>query len=225
MKEDGCDATTRIRILGGLGILGALLILASDLMYNLGGGDRFGVNLYFTTYLGVFSFPLWWGGIWVIYRGLRQAGPVWSFLPCVLFAYLVSTVNVSGHASYPYWAAFKSLKLADNAEVVRAAEIAEMTALQYSGVLLRVIQPLLEIIVCVWMTIPIAMGKTVFPRWILVFIPIFPTLSLMALNTVIPGIFDSTGPYVGSGCMIILFSIATVIVARNERSKVPTITS
>jgi len=203
-----------VPISGVIGIVGALLILISDVMYNAFGGDVFGNLLYLPTYIGVFCFPFWWGGIWVIYQGMKPAGFVWSFIPCLLFGYLVSTVNTAGHASYPYVAAFTLLKSSSNLDVVNAAILVESMTLSYTGPFLSVIQPILEVIVCVWVVIPILMGRTVFPRWVLLLVPLTPTLILLAINGVFPGILEMAGPYIGSGCMLLLFAVATGIVVK-----------
>jgi len=151
--------------------------------------------------------------------GLKPAGIKWSLFPCILFAYLVSTVNISGHALYPYWAAFESLARSDSLTVVRAAAIAEKTASKYSSSLLAVIQPILEILICIWIILPIVRGRTFFPRWIVLLIPLIPTVALLGANTIIPGLFEKVGPYVGSGSMVILFSIATIVMLRHEESR------
>lgn len=200
-----------IPLLGILGCVGAFLILLSDLTYNLLGGNRFGYLLYLPTYLGIFCFPLWWGGIWVIYQGLKPAGLMWSLVPCVLFGYLVSTVNTAGHASYPYWAAFTQLKNTSNLDVVNATKAVELTTLQYTSPLLSIIQPILEIIICIWIMIPVLRGRTIFPRWIVLLIPLTPSIILMTLNTFYPNIMEIFGPYIGSGFMFVLFIVTTRI--------------
>jgi hypothetical protein len=203
-----------VPVFGIIGGIGAFLILVSDLIYNLFGGNVFGNLLFLPTYLGVFCFPFWWGGIWVIYQGMKPAGFIWSFIPCLLFGYLVSTVNTAGHASYPYVAAFTLLKSSPNLDVVNAVTLVESMTLRYTGPLLSIIQPVLEIVVCIWVMIPILRGRTIFPRWVLFLIPLIPTIMLLLINIVFPGILEAFGPYVGSGCMLVLFAVATGIVVK-----------
>jgi hypothetical protein len=100
--RDGADMTdhqgnrrSSILVPGILGALGAFLIVIADVVYNVFDGDRLGRTLYISTYFGIFLFPLWWGGIWVMHEGLRPAGRIWSFYPCLMFAVFVSTINVS----------------------------------------------------------------------------------------------------------------------------------
>jgi hypothetical protein len=193
-----------------VGTLGALLILGADLVYNLFGGDRLGMGLYVTTYFGVFLFPLWWAGIWVLYQGLRPAGVFWSLCPCLLFAFLVSTVNVSGHASYPFWAAIGEAADSPHDAVVLAVEEIGAQALHYTGILHR-IQTVLEVLLSVWIAIPILRGGTLFPRWMALLIPLFPTLAALLLGLWLPGFFETIHPYLASGCMVFAFAAATRI--------------
>jgi len=71
MEEYNNTTKTRIKTCGGLGILGALLIVIADLMYNMERADGYELYIYLPTLIGIFCFPFWWGGIWVIYQGLN----------------------------------------------------------------------------------------------------------------------------------------------------------
>jgi hypothetical protein len=203
-------------ICGVLGTLGALLILTADIVYNRLGGDRPGMGLYISTWFGIFLFPLWWAGIWVLYRGLRPAGLFWSLFPCLLFAFLVSTVNVSGHASYPFWAAIHDAGQSADQAVLLAVRQLEAQVLQYTGGL-PLIQTILEILISVWIAIPILLGRTLFPRWFALFIPIFPTVAALGIGFLRPGFFEAIGPFIASGCMVIAFAGATVFQLADQR--------
>jgi len=204
-------------VCGVLGTLGALLILIADIVYNLLGGDRLGTGLYLSTWFGIFLFPLWWAGIWVLYRGLRPAGLFWSLLPCLLFAYLVSTVNVAGHASYPFWAALRDAGQSPNEAVVLAVRQIEAQVLQYTG-RLALIQTILEVLLSVWIAIPILRGRTLFPRWFALFIPIFPTLAALLIDVWLPGFLERIGPFIASGCMVCAFGAAAAFQLADEKS-------
>lgn len=204
-----------ILIAGVLGTAGALLILMADIVYNLWGGDRLGPGLYLTTYFGIFLFPLWWAGIWVLYQGLRPAGVLWSFCPCILFAFLVSTVNVSGHASYPFWAAIGAAKESPHEAVILAIGRLEAQAMQYTG-MLGSIQTALEGLLSVWIAVPILRGRTLFPRWLALLIPIFPMLIALLLDAWRPGFFLAVAPYVASGSMVLAFGVATAVLLRRS---------
>ena len=198
----------RLLICGALGALGALLILIADIVYNLFGGDQLGTGLYITTYFGIFLFPLWWAGIWVLYRGLRPAGQIWSLYPCLLFAFLVSTINVSGHAAYPFWAAIDEAGQSPHELVILAVRQLEAQIAQYTG-RLSLIQTILEILLSVWIAIPILLGSTLFPRWLALLIPIFPTMAALLVNLGWPGFIEMVEPYLASGSMVFAFSAAT----------------
>ncbi len=217
MTEDSCPHPDRRRLLicGALGTLGALLILIADIVYNLFGGDQLGRGLYITTYFGIFLFPLWWAGIWVLYRGLRPAGPLWSLYPCLLFAFLVSTVNVSGHATYPFWAAIGEARQSPHEAVILAVRQLEAQIAQYTGRLL-LIQTILEVLLSVWIAIPILRGRTLFPRWLALLIPIFPTMVALLINLGRPGFLEMVEPYLASGSMVFAFSAATGLQIRGR---------
>jgi hypothetical protein len=211
MSELGSDrrpGRASLLICGVLGTLGALLILIADIVYNLFDGDQLGTGLYISTYFGIFLFPLWWAGIWVLYRGLRPAGLIWSLCPCLLFAFLVSTVNVSGHASYPFWAAIGEAGQSPHEAVVLATRQLEAQVMQYAGKL-ALIQTGLEIVLSVWIAIPILWGRTLFPRWLALLIPIFPSVAALLIDVLRPGLFEMVEPYIASGSMVLAFSAAT----------------
>jgi hypothetical protein len=207
-------------VCGVLGTLGALLILIADIVYNLFGGDRLGTGLFVSTWFGVFLFPLWWAGIWVLYRGLRPAGLFWSLFPCLLFAFLVSTVNVSGHASYPFWAVLHDAAQSGDQAVVHAARRIEAQVLEYTGGL-ALIQTILEILISLWIAIPILRGRTLFPRWLALLIPVFPTIAALLVDLLRPGFFEGIGPFVASGCMVFAFGAATVVLLMDQRGRAP----
>jgi len=207
-------------ICGILGTLGALLILIADIVYNRCGGDRLGTGLYISSYFGIFLFPLWWAGIWVLYRGLRPAGLFWSLFPCLLFAFLVSTVNVSGHAGYPFWAAIHDAGQSADQAVVLAARQLEAQVLRYTG-RLALIQTILEVLLSVWIAIPILRGRTLFPRWLALLIPIFPSVVAFLIDLLRPGFFEGVEPYMASACMVFAFGAATVVLLVDQRNRAP----
>jgi hypothetical protein len=207
-------------VCGTLGTLGALLILIADIVYNRFDGDQLGKGLYISTYFGVFLFPLWWAGIWVLYRGLRPAGLFWSLFPCLLFAFLVSTVNVSGHAAYPFWAAIADAGQSPQEAVVLAARQIESHAIHYTG-RLALIQTILEVLLSVWIAVPILRGHTLFPRWLALLIPIFPTIVALLIDALRPGFFGVIEPYIASGCMVFAFGAATVVLLMDQRECTP----
>jgi hypothetical protein len=211
---------TPLLVCGILGTLGALLILIADIVYNRCGGDRLGTGLYISTWFGIFFFPLWWAGIWVLYRGLRPAGLFWSLCPCLLFAFLVSTVDVSGHAAYPFWAAIDDAGKSPHEAVVLAVRQIESHAMQYTG-RLALIQTVLEILLSVWIAVPILRERTLFPRWLALLIPIFPTIAALLIDALRPGFFGMIEPYIASGCMVFAFAAATVVLLRDQRGRAP----
>jgi len=196
---------------GVLGTTGALLVLAADIVYNIYGGKEVGKGLYLSTYFGVFLFPLWWGGIFVIYQGLKPAGRMWSLYPCLIFAFLVSTINVFLHSSYPYFAVIHEVQgtaTSPNFEVLQRAE--SMMRGYVNPIYFA--QSIIELILAVWLTIPIVTGKSLFPRWMAALIPIYPMAGLFLLGLLIPGLFEAGEPFIASGSMCLVFLAATKVV-------------
>ena len=179
MTEDSDPHPDRRRLLicGVLGTLGALLILIADIVYNLFGGDQLGTGTLHHHLLRDIPRSLSGGqGSGCSIAGLRPAGPLWSLYPCLLFAFLVSTVNVSGHAAYPFWAAIDEARQSPHEAVILAVRQLEAQIAHYTG-RLSLIQTILEVLLSVWIAIPILRGRTLFPRWLALLIPIFPTMA------------------------------------------------
>ena len=80
---------------------------------------------------------------------------------------------------------------------------------------------LLEILISVWIAIPILRGRTLFPRWLALLIPIFPTVAALLIDLLRPGFFEGIGPFVASGCMVFAFGAATVVLLMDQRGRAP----
>lgn len=212
---------TTIVLAGITGSLGAFLILIADIVYNLFQGNRLGPGLYITTYFGVFLFPLYWAGIWMIYQGLKPAGLFWSFVPCILLAFDQSTLNVFMHSSFPYRAAINDALNSSNGLVFEAITNLKSQANHYANLgVISMISDILVLILCIWIAIPILRRKTVFPRWIALLIPIFPLALSLLINIFFPGFLAFIMPYLGSGFMCILF-ITGMIFLFKRAAKLP----
>jgi hypothetical protein len=209
---------TRVLISGFLGALGALLIVIADVVYNLLGGDHLGQALYVSTYFGVFLFPLWWGGIWVMYLGLKPAGTVWSLYPCLLFAAFVTTLNASLHSSYPFWAAVYDMQKLATGEPLAALQQLESEVLPYTRPV-QWLQPLFEATLCVWFTIPIVRGRTLFPRAMALLIPLYPLVALHLVGLLIPSFVRAVEPYVASSFMCVVVLVSTQVVYHKAASR------
>jgi|GEM_PF-6528610 len=215
MTERKLNKKITILLPGVIGATGALLILIADIAYNLFNGSHLGSSLYISTYFGIFLFPLWWGGIWVIYKGLKPAGLLWSLFPCLLFAFTVSTVNVFYHSSYPFWAAIDDMQAISNGAMIQQLEVLKEQINKYIGAI-DIMSNLLELIISVWICIPILRGKSLFPRWTALLVPIFPLVGAALVNILIPGFLETVSPYIASSFMLINFIVCTVILYKKE---------
>ena len=203
--------------LGILGAAGALLIVIADIAYNVFGGDQIGRSLYVSTYFGVFFFPLWWAGIYVLYQGLKPAGRLWSLYPCLCFAVLVSTVNVFLHSSFPYYAAIHEVQRSASDSTLASLQRLESLVQSYTNPIYT-LQSIVEAIMAVWLTIPIVRGKSLFPRWMALLIPVYPLAVLYLIDVIIPGAFRVIAPYVASGSMCLIFVLSAIMVQRRDAS-------
>jgi hypothetical protein len=211
MLDEKRYENSSVLVPGVLGTIGALLILAADIVYNIYGGKEVGKGLYISTYFGVFLFPLWWEGIFVIYQGLKPAGRMWSLYPCLIFAFLVSTVNVLLHSSYPYFAVMHEVQGTATSSTFEVLQRAESMMRGYVKPIYFA-QSIIELIIAVWITIPILTGKSLFPRWMAVLIPIYPMAGLFLLGLLIPDLFKAGEPFIASGSMCLVFLAATKVV-------------
>jgi len=80
--------------------------------------------------------------------------------------------------------------------------------MHYTGKL-ALIQTVLEVVLSVWIAIPILRGRTLFPRWLALLIPIFPSVAALLIDVLRPGFFEMVEPYIASGSMVFAFSAAT----------------
>lgn len=205
-----------ILINGILGSLGAFLIVLVDITYNVFHGNEVGNNLYF-TFLGLFLFPLWWAGIWVVYQGLKPAGVFWSLIPCLIFAYYTSTVNVFYHSCYPFWAVihFNQLNNSDS-QIPALMNNMSSTIHNYTHIVNH-IDDFLQVVICIWISIPILRGKTHFPKWFVLFIPIVPMILSILINLIFKRFLTVTAPYIACGFIFILFVLCTCHLYRNYK--------
>jgi hypothetical protein len=117
-------------------------------------------------FLGVFGIPLCIFGFWQIYQGMRPAGRA-TALPLLWASIAVCVLGVAYHVQLAYIG--HGLRLAD-------ALVEEPTALalvvEMNSRFADLIVPLQHVIVgllaflSVWMTVGIARGATLYPRWL-----------------------------------------------------------
>lgn len=210
------ELNKRVLLPGIIGSIGAFIILIIDIIYYLFNGNHLGISLYI-TFLGLFIFPLWWGGIWVIYQGLKPAGILWSLIPCIIFAFYTSTINTFYHSCYPFWASINDSQSMANGEVLNVITNIKITIKSYTS-LINFIDNMMQLIICVWMAIPILRGKTYFPRWIAFFIPIFPMIACLIINIFFKDFINIVEPYIASGFICILFILCTSILYKKSKN-------
>jgi hypothetical protein len=91
----------------------------------------------------------------------------------------------------------------------------EARVTQYTGILAPV-QTALEGLLSVWIAVPILRGRTLFPRWLALLIPIFPMLAALLIDAWSPGFFPAVEPYLASGCMVLSFGATTITLLKMD---------
>lgn len=80
------------------------------------------------------------------------------------------------------------------------------------------VSSILELILSIWLLIPILRGKSYFSRWVAVLFPLVPYVLSMIINIFYNGFFDVVAPYIGSGFMCIFFIACTFILYKKTTS-------
>ena len=113
---------------------------------------------------GVFSTPLYLAGIWHIFEASKPGGTRWSLPPFLL---LVSAFSIAPfvHGSFFYVAEI----LKTVGQVDRSAQPVLVTLATRATVGLFIAYGVLAVLASVgfaWLTVAIARGKTLYPRWV-----------------------------------------------------------
>lgn len=210
---------TTLRVAGIVGVVGTFLIWIADLAAGIQGMfgvdfwagliGRSGLRLGVAAYFGIFFFPFWLGGLWVLYQGLKPAGKWWSLVPVALLAYFLNTINAFLHSSYLYFATVataQSTAIGDTQTML--LDILETFSGYQApiGVIFLAVYAILTI----WVAIPIFRGKTHFPCWLGLFNPLIFVLVSILLRLTAPALWEIfnilSHP---SFAMMVLFGLAT----------------
>jgi hypothetical protein len=134
--------------------------------------------------VGVFSTPLYLAGIWHIFEASKPGGTRWSLPPFLL---LVTAFSIAPfvHGSFFYVAEIlKTVGQVDQSAqpvLVALATSATLWLFVAYGVL-----AVTALVGFVWLTVAIARGKTLYPRWVAFANPLVCMLACSLLHRVLP---------------------------------------
>jgi hypothetical protein len=159
---------------------------------------------------GVFSTPLYLAGAWHIFEASKPGGTRWSLPPFLL---LVTAFSIAPfvHGSFFYLA--EILKTVDHVDpsaqpVIVALAMRAMVWLFVAYGVLAV----LASVGFIWLTVAIARGKTLYPRWVALANPLVCLLAGVLIERVLPQPFKlllaGAGLSVG---MLVFFALSTAV--------------
>jgi hypothetical protein len=159
---------------------------------------------------GVFSTPLYLAGVWHIYQASKPGGIRWSLYPCLL---LMTAVSIAPfvHGSFFYVA--EIVKTIDQVEGPAQATVIALAA--RTALWLFIAYGVLAVpgvIGFVWLTIAIARGKTLYPRWVAFANPLVCMLAGVFIDRALPRplamLLAGAGFSVG---LLVFFSLSTAV--------------
>ncbi len=134
--------------------------------------------------LGVFATPLILAGFWVVYQGLAPAGVWLSLPPFLLFAY-ATLVGAFVHGSFIYLGEYVQALNAvpDESQAVILGMFArhkQVMVITYAFLLSAIT------LASIWFSIAVAVGETLFPRWVAAVNPVTTFIAWMLLKRLLP---------------------------------------
>ena len=160
--------------------------------------------------VGVFSTPLYLAGIWHIFQASKPGGLRWSVPPFLLLVTAMSTAPFV-HGSFFYVAEIlKTVGQVDSASQTTLIALATRTTMWLFiayGVL-----AVPALIGFAWLTIAIARGKTLYPRWVAFANPLVCMLAASLIHRVLPQPFAVllSGAGLSLG-MLAFFALSTAV--------------
>ena len=159
---------------------------------------------------GVFSTPLYLAGIWHIFEASKPGGTRWSLPPFLLLVTAFSIVPFV-HGSFFYLAEI----LKTVGQVGPSAQPVLITLATRTTVWLFIAYGVLAVLASVgfaWLTVAIARGKTLYPRWVALANPLVCMLAGSLIDRVLPQPFKLL--LAGAGLslgMLVFFALSTAV--------------
>ena len=166
---------------------------------------------------GVFSTPLYLAGIWHIFEASKPGGTRWSLPPFLL---LVTAFSIAPfvHGSFFYVAEI----LKTVGQVDASAQPVLVTLATRATVGLFIAYGVFAVLASVgfaWLTVAIARGKTMYPRWVALANPLVCMLAGVLIDRVLPQPFKLL--LAGAGLslgLLVFFVLSTAVLWRSPVS-------
>ncbi len=134
--------------------------------------------------LGVFATPLILGGFWLVYQGLASAGAWLALPPGLLFA-CATIVGAFVHGSFIYLGEYVQALNAVKSEsqpvlLAMFNRHKQIMVITYGFVLGSIV------VASIWYAVAVALGGTLFPRWMAAVNPVTTFLAWMLLKRLLP---------------------------------------
>jgi hypothetical protein len=160
--------------------------------------------------VGVFSTPLYLAGVWHIFEASKPGGTRWSLPPFLL---LVTAVSIAPFVHGSFFYLGEILKTVGQVE--QSAQPAVVALATRTALWLFVAYGVFAVPALIgftWVTVAIARGKTLYPRWVAFANPLVCMLAALLLDRVLPQPFarllSGAGLSVG---MVAFFALSTAV--------------
>ena len=166
---------------------------------------------------GVFSTPLYLAGIWHIFEASKPGGTRWSLPPFLL---LVTAFSIAPfvHGSFFYVA--EILKTVGQVDLSAQPVLVTLATRATVGLFIAYgVFAVLALVGFAWLTVAIARGKTLYPRWVAVANPLVCMLGGVLVDRVLPQPFKLL--LAGAGLslgMLVFLVLSTAVLWRSPVS-------
>lgn len=233
MGIETCKAGT-VRILGMVGIIGVLLTIVSDLVllgrpdtgysfFKLGTASMTVIeNWRITagTFAGVVMLPFQIAGLISLYQGLKPSG---RFLPAavLLMDAHALIMGVAFHTSYAFIAGGWKLFAAGPGNVDALGLVTDFDFYWKLFVVIMFSELAVGSIIFIVLVLK---GKTLYPRWMAAFNPLFVTAFMLLMIPVIPSpVGGFVGPAVLNLSTLIFFVLSTALIYKKLKQQEKTV--
>jgi Family of unknown function (DUF6796) len=219
-----------ILITGIVGILGAVLMVISDLMISaipFSGKEALELGLdsflYISqnrltigTIMGVLCIPFCIIGLLQIYIGVRPAGKLWS-IPITIFLFYAMVVGAVFHSSVGFLGtAQKTLHAIGEGYSSHLSEMMNIFT-NYNNMYLYIILVCM-VIGSLLFAVAVITAKTTYPRWMSIFNPLFIYIFLYIIFLNLPSPVGGYIIYANFNLTIFIFLVlSTIALVRRER--------
>jgi len=213
---------SRIRILGLFGILGGIILFIGDMLFYYNGnstdlltnmGNNSDFRIIASSITALFATWFYLIGLAQVYYAFKPASPVLRNVVLFCFGSILIAYGII-HANYTAIAATAKLSVQNHLDIKTATAL----ALESNQILRLFVYPFFAVLSFVFIA-QVWKRKTLYPRWIIFFFPLFSFLLQGPLNMILTGKIKTVvvGGYLN--IILIIFFSASVIALWNIKPK------